>query len=221
MTTAAVGNRSGPAGRRASRSESGEHDERAGRIRLQGGAQVAVHGRLDARRHPAERARDAGERPERAGKPGVSGSSGRTAAAPSMATAAPRASVRSIVVEAAVTSHAARCYSAERLAATPFGGQQALEEHLVAARPAMRRRPSGAGGPRALRRSGSARPRRGRPGARGTPRPCRGPAGRRRSCPRRRLHQVRRAAPRRRQTRAARGRRACRRRGRRAAGSVA
>ena len=70
---AAVGNRSGRAGLRDEQGESGQHSERTGRICLQRRDEVAVHGRLDARRHSAQRARDTGEGPERARKAGVSG----------------------------------------------------------------------------------------------------------------------------------------------------
>ena len=70
---AAVGNRSGRAGLRTSRARAANTANWTGRICLQRRDEVAVHGRLDARRHSAQRARDTGEGPERARKAGVSG----------------------------------------------------------------------------------------------------------------------------------------------------
>ena len=52
-------------------SDSREDGERARRIGLQGGHEMAVHSRLDARRHPAERTGDPGQRPQRTEKPGM------------------------------------------------------------------------------------------------------------------------------------------------------
>ena len=137
-----------PAGRRTSSASRSEHGDGPAGFGLQARADGRAR-RLDARRHPADRTRHAGERPERAGSPAWPGRSGSTAA-PSMATAAPRASVRSIVERPG--THA-------RSPAVGLRRDQALEEDLVAVSGDRRRRPSGAGGPRAPPRSGSARPR--------------------------------------------------------------
>src|SRR5262249_44973620 len=66
------------------------------------------------------------------GIPAWPGRNGTVAAAASIARARPRASDVSIVVEEAGSRNVARCYSLRRLETTPFGGEQALEEHLVA-----------------------------------------------------------------------------------------
>ena len=67
----------------------GEDEEHAAGVEVGGADEVAVHGVGDAARHPAERARHSGQRPQRTRRSPGFPSSGRTAAMASIAGAGP------------------------------------------------------------------------------------------------------------------------------------